>query len=172
MLPSGGHLRQPCLGSWQNAPKGCWPRQHVWQHEASTVLETHFTESSILPQLVLPRAHWHFSPSQPRLAFGSDLFRVLLLRRLRLPSSPVFTHCQCAHHRASCSRVGVLGRRSLPRLASAVSSESLHQCLLAQCAGPAPHCCDCGRSTGIPRCPVSWRSTLLSSHAQTAMLLK
>ena len=48
----------------------------------------------------------------------SALFRVLLLRRLRLPLLPVSCSCRCdclldsfGHHRAACSRAGVLGRR-------------------------------------------------------------
>ena len=46
------------------------------------------------------------------------LFRVLLLRHLRLPFSLTFRNCRCGlpldacgHHRAACARAGVLGRR-------------------------------------------------------------
>ena len=49
---------------------------------------------------------------------GSELFRTLLLRRLRLPLPLSVRSCVCGrrldvfgHHRAACSRAGVLGRR-------------------------------------------------------------
>ena len=48
----------------------------------------------------------------------SHLFRVVMLRRLRLPLPPSLHTCRCGrridkfgHHRASCARAGVLGRR-------------------------------------------------------------
>ena len=58
------------------------------------------------------------TPSCPALRIDSHLFRVLLLRRLRLPLPPVSRTCRCGrlldpfgHHCAACSRAGVLGRR-------------------------------------------------------------
>ena len=53
-------------------------------------------------------------PTSPLLQFDPQLFRILLLRRLRLPL-PLTRVCRCrqidlfGHHRAACS--GVLGRR-------------------------------------------------------------
>ena len=54
-------------------------------------------------------------PSNPLVRIESQLFRVLLLRRLRLTTSHT---CRCGrlldfigHHRASCAQAGVLGRR-------------------------------------------------------------
>ena len=58
------------------------------------------------------------TPSNDATRIESHLFRVLLLRRLRLPLPPVSRTCRCGrpldsfgHHRAACSRAGVLGRR-------------------------------------------------------------
>ena len=102
-----------------------------WQHDASSIVEQHFLNASIWPQLVPgerallrsqggPLSGLPFSalPVSPQFRFDSDLFRVLLLRRRRLPL-PLFSYsCRCGrpldclgHHRASCSRAGVLGRR-------------------------------------------------------------
>ena len=57
-------------------------------------------------------------PSSPQTRIESQLFRVLLLRRLRLPLPPASRLCRCGrlldnfgHHRASCAQAGVLGRR-------------------------------------------------------------
>ena len=57
-------------------------------------------------------------PSSPSSRIEPHLFRVLLLRRLRLPLPPVSRTCQCGHptdvlghHRAACARAGVLGWR-------------------------------------------------------------
>ena len=58
--------------------------------------------------------HTLLCPTCPLRRFDLDTFRVLLLRRLRLPL-PLSSHsCRTlglGHHRASCSRAGVLGRR-------------------------------------------------------------
>ena len=89
--------------------------EHGWQHEALSVVETLFTEPSILPQLVrsqggplagLPFTAMHLNP---HLRFEPDLFRVLLLRRLRLPLPLSSRTCRCGRlldslgpYRASC----------------------------------------------------------------------
>ena len=75
-----------------------------WQHEASMAVEKIFLDSAFLPELVPrerafllsqggPLAGLPFTavPVCPHLRFDSDLFSVLLLRRLP-SSSPVFTH--------------------------------------------------------------------------------
>ena len=66
-------------------------------------------------------------PLSPLQRFDSHLFRVLLLRRLHLPLPLSSRACRCGrpldclgHHRASCSRAGVLGRRGFA-LESAVA---------------------------------------------------
>ena len=58
------------------------------------------------------------APSNPLVRIDSQLFRVLLLRHLRLPLPPTSRTCRCGrlldsfgHHRASCAQAGVLGRR-------------------------------------------------------------
>ena len=58
------------------------------------------------------------TPSNILSRIDSHLFRVLLLRRLRLPLSLSARQCRCGrlldafgHHRAACARAGVLGRR-------------------------------------------------------------
>ena len=57
-------------------------------------------------------------PSSFLTRIESQLFRVLLLRRLRLLLPPSSSSCRCGrlsdcfgHHRASCAQAGVLGRR-------------------------------------------------------------
>ena len=137
-----------------------------WQHEASIAVETTFMEVSILSQLVPaeramlhsqggPLAGFPFTavPVHPHVRFDSDLFRVLLLRRLRLLLPLSSRTCRCGrpldclgHHRASCSRAGVLGRRGYGSHLQRSWRESLHQRLLEglgsfghQYPGPAPH---------------------------------
>ena len=63
--------------------------------------------------LALSATPTHFLTKIP-----SHLFRVVMLRRLRLPLLPSLHTCRCGrrfdkfgHHRASCARAGVLGRR-------------------------------------------------------------
>ena len=131
ILLIGGHSRQLSRGSWQHVSKGCCRPAQGWQHEASIAVETTFMEVSILSQLVpAERAMLHSQggplaglpltavPVHLHVRFDSDLFRVLLLRRLRLPLPLSSRTCRCGrpldclgHHRASCSRAGVLGRR-------------------------------------------------------------
>ena len=57
-------------------------------------------------------------PTCPLTRIDPALFRVLLLRRLRLPLPLFARFCRCGrpldsrgHHRAACARAGVLGRR-------------------------------------------------------------
>ena len=100
-----------------------------WQHEAASRVE----RETILPFLDAPGqallrsqsgptsgAALAAAPSNYSTRIDADLFRVLLLRRLRLPLPPVSRACRCGHlldsfghHRAAYSRAGVLGRRGL-----------------------------------------------------------
>ena len=102
-----------------------------WQHDASSILERHFLDSSVWPLLggserAMLRSQGGQLSGLPFMAlqvtplsrFDSDLFRVLLLRRLSLPLPLSSRSCRCGrpldclgHDRASCSRAGVLGRR-------------------------------------------------------------
>ena len=95
-----------------------------WQHDASSIVERHFLDSSVWPLLgsseramlrsqggPLSGLPFMALPVTPLSRFDSDLFRVLLLRRLRLPLSLFSRSCRCGrpldclgHHRASCSR--------------------------------------------------------------------
>ena len=102
-----------------------------WQHEAASRVERQHREVEILPRLTDsekaslrsqsgPGAASALSavPSSDVFRISPHLFRVLLLRRFRLPLPPVSRSCRCVrpldsrgHHRAGCSRAGVLGRR-------------------------------------------------------------
>ena len=70
------------------------------------------------------------SPSSFSTRIDPHLFRVVLLRRLRLPLTLSVRQCRCGrfldsfgHHRAACARAGVLGRRGF-----AVKSASTRVC--------------------------------------------
>ena len=98
--------------------------QHGWQHEAASRIERHFRDRNLMPRLAEHEMALLRSQSGPNAGMAlsvapasfltridSALFRVLLLRRLRLPlplSRPLDSF---GHHRAACSRAGVLGRR-------------------------------------------------------------
>ena len=61
------------------------------------------------------------SPTRPECHMGDDVFRVTLLRRLRLPLPPTARVCRCGgeldilgDHCAACATAGVLVRRAVP----------------------------------------------------------
>ena len=111
-----------------------------WQHVASLVVEERFVNTVVVPRASPahramlrsqggPLSGLPFTtlPLSPLQRFDSHLFRVLLLRRLHLPLPLSSRACRCGrlldclgHHRASCSRAGVLGRRGFA-LESAVA---------------------------------------------------
>ena len=104
-----------------------------WQHEAAARVEWQHRERNLMPQssererALLrsqsgPVAGMSLSavPSSFLTRIESQLFRVLLFRRLRLPLPLSSRSCTCGrlrlsdifgHHRASCAQAGVLGRR-------------------------------------------------------------
>ena len=102
-----------------------------WQHEASSRVERRHRSVILFPQLTeadkaLTRSQsgtgagvaLTTTPSNLHTGIEPQLFRVLLFRRLRLPLPFSRRFCRCGrlldslgHHRAACSRVGVLGRR-------------------------------------------------------------
>ena len=102
-----------------------------WQHGASSGVEQHFRATRLFPHMnpaerALVRSQsgpgagvpFLTSPTSPLTRIESPLFRVLLQRRLRLPLPLSKRMCGCGHsidsfghHRAACSRTGVLGRR-------------------------------------------------------------
>ena len=60
-------------------------------------------------------------PTRPEYNMRDDVFRVTLLRRLRLPLPPTARVCRCGgepdhlgDHRAACATAGVLVRRAVP----------------------------------------------------------
>ena len=102
-----------------------------WQHEAVSRVEVQFRDENLFNRLdnaskALVRSQGGVGAG---LAFSTcplcrvtrlepHLFRVLLLRRLRLPFSLSGRSCRCGlpldssgHHRAACARAGILGRR-------------------------------------------------------------
>ena len=102
-----------------------------WQHEAASRVDRHFREHVLFDRLP-PRDRAQVrSQAGPGASLAltalstsyhtkipAHLFRVVLLRRLRLPLPLTLHMCRCGrpidsfgHHRASCARSGVLGRR-------------------------------------------------------------
>ena len=102
---------------------------HGWQFFAAQASERHFRTEVLWPRLDTPGSHafaigpfaglpFLAVPSSPFSRFPPRLFRVLLLRRLWLPLPLSSRTCRCGHlldvlghHRAACSRVGVLANR-------------------------------------------------------------
>ena len=102
-----------------------------WQHEAASRVERHFRDTSLMPRLndtekallrsqsgPMSGAALSTAPTCFHTRIESHLFRLLLLRRLRLPLPPCVPVCRCGrpldsfgHHRAACPRAGLLARR-------------------------------------------------------------
>ena len=107
--------------------------QHGWQFLAARTLD-HRCRLQLEPQLSRSeRAHLRSQsgpgagaalmavPSNPLMRMDPSVFRVLLLRRLRLALPLAPGSCRCRHfldplgdHRAACSTAGVLARRGYP----------------------------------------------------------
>ena len=127
--------------SWEALSDGLRPHEpedhepgdvkHGWQHEAASRVERQFLERDLMVRLTAPDQALMRSQSGPYSGMALSvapaifltridpaLFRVLLLRRLRLPLPLSSRWCRCGrpldsfgHHRAACPRAGVLGRR-------------------------------------------------------------
>ena len=116
--------------------------RHGWQHEATSRVESVFRANLRLqlaePEQALLRSQSEplagivlsVAPSSTLTRIESHLFRVVLLRRLRLPLPLSVHQCRCGrsldvfgHHRAACARAGVLGRRGF-----AVESAGARMC--------------------------------------------
>ena len=102
-----------------------------WQKHASVSVQSYHREHVVWPQLnpaeramvrsqsgPLSSVPFTAMPTNRVTRFEAEQFRVLLLRRLRLPLPLSVRSCRCGrlldalgHHRAACSRSGVLGRR-------------------------------------------------------------
>ena len=122
------------------------PVIHGWHFFAAQTVETRFRNTVVWPRLSLseqallrsqsgPMAGLPFScvPSSHLFELNAQVFRVLLLRRLWLPLPLASCSCRCGrpldvlgHHRAACSRAGVLGSRnaSLESAAARVCREA------------------------------------------------
>ena len=138
--------------SWQELAEGARPppppegeevepgmSKNGWQFHAARTLDTAYRESELLPQLEPPERALLRSqggpgagdaftalPTTPMMRIDSQPFRVLLLRRLRLPLPPVQRRCRCrllldplGDHRAACPVAGVLSKRGFPLEAAA-----------------------------------------------------
>ena len=112
---------------------------HGWQFFAALTVEQCFRDTVVWPRFSPtdeallrsqsgPMSGLPFScfPSSPCARFPSHLFRVLLLRRLWLPLPLSSRTCLCGrpldvfgHHRAACSRSGVLGSRGFSLVSAA-----------------------------------------------------
>ena len=108
--------------------------RHGWQHEAAVCVERRYRDDSLFSRMTAlekamvrspagPNAGVALStcPCSPLSRIESPLFRVLLQRRLSLPLPLSNRICRCGlpndqfgHHRAACSRTGLLGRRGFP----------------------------------------------------------
>ena len=114
--------RPPLREPDENEPSGM---RRGWQHEAASRVERQHRELEIFPRLTDsekasvrsqsgPGAAAALSavPSSEVFRISSHLFRVLLLRRLRLPLPPVSRTCRCGrpldsrgHHRAGATEL-------------------------------------------------------------------
>ena len=119
---------------------------HGWQYHAASARETFHREASVMAtasfaQRALLRsqsgpasgAHLSSIPTSDLIAFSSQCFKVLLLRRLRLRVPASSRHCRCGgqldplgDHRTACPRAGVLGPRgfALEAAAARISREA------------------------------------------------
>ena len=105
---------------------------HGWQHYATSASEHHFRESVVLAQSC-PSHQAHLRshsgsgcshvfcgcPTQPEFRINPDLFRVLILERLRVPLPVTEARCECGavldckgRHRAACPHSGRLRTRA------------------------------------------------------------
>ena len=95
-----------------------------WQRHASATVHSKFREQEVWPSLSQAERAMLRSQSGPLASvpftarMDPEPFRVLLLRRLRMPLPLTARACRCGrlldvfgHHHAACSRVGELGKR-------------------------------------------------------------
>ena len=107
--------------------------QHGWQFHASSSLEYHFRETVLLAQSCsADQAHLRShsgpgagevllgAPTGPEFRVEPQLFRTLVLERLRLPLDVTESKCECGcfldttgRHRAACPRSGRLRTRAV-----------------------------------------------------------
>ena len=133
VLDRSGFVAQP---TWEeflfllSAEPGEW--QHGWQYHAPSSSELHFRETLVLAQSCpANQAHLrshsgpascavlHRAPTGPEFKLAPDLFRTLVLERMRLPLQVSEAHCECGlpldvqgRYRAACPRSGRLKSRA------------------------------------------------------------
>ena len=115
----------------ERAEPGEW--QHGWQYYASSSLEYHFREIVVLAQSVAAdQAHLRShsgpgasevlccAPTKSEFKMQPDVFRTVILERLRLPLDITNCRCECGgsvdnlgRHRAACPRSGRLRTRAV-----------------------------------------------------------
>ena len=124
--PTGSDAEASHAGQFE---PGEW--QHGWQYRAATSREHHYRDASLMPRMSRagrallrsqsgPAAGTAFMaiPTSSLSSFTPQCFRVLLLRRLRLPLPADGHTCRCGRnldtlgdHRAACPRAGILAGR-------------------------------------------------------------
>ena len=136
------------LPTWQELADGQRPApvreqepgvfQRGWQRVASKPLDESARENVVTQLTRKEQAHLRSQsgpgagavfaavPTCADLRIAPQPFRVLLLRRFRLPLPPTSRFCRCrlfldpqGDHRAACPKAGVLGRRGFPLEAAA-----------------------------------------------------
>ena len=129
--PPWAHLAEErTAGVAEEKEDPCQPHTG-WQQQAASSIERHHLKNAVWPVLreherAMMRSQCGPLASSPFVSFptsrlsriDSAPFRVLLLRRLRLPLPFSVRSCRCGrpfdalgHHRAACATAGVLGRR-------------------------------------------------------------
>ena len=131
--------------SWQALRDGARPEEHVvgepgewqhgWQYWASSISDSYFRKTSLLPvRPAASRAHLRshsgpnagaalaYAPTAPENTIPPHLFRVIVLERLQLPLPIAEATCAgcrapldpLGRHRASCTRTGRVKTRAGP----------------------------------------------------------
>ena len=99
------------------------PRTRGWQQQATTPVHTAMSHElqAVIPPASQALLHSHTIPYTTEFEYPSHLFRILLLRRVRLhlPLSARFCRCRrpldpLGDHRAACAQSGVLRARGGP----------------------------------------------------------
>ena len=123
------HCASSCTGRLGSIP------EEGWQHETSLVLEQRFVETVVVPSASPTRQAVLHSLRGPLSGLP---FTTLPITS---PSTALtfLSHCppRFGHHRASCSRAGVLGRRGF-----ALESAVARVCLEAGAGGDVPSVLD------------------------------
>ena len=132
-VPSWSALRDNTTVIRADSPEPSEPK-FGWQHKATRCVHQTFHDSVYWPELSDPElALMRFQhgplasavltavPTSRMTRIEAQPFRLLLLRRLRLPLPLTSRTCRCGrlldsfgHHRAACSGAGVLGERGFP----------------------------------------------------------